>query len=419
MAISCITDLICEECGATYSHREPVNTCRACGGLLECRYDYAGVAERWSRDELLRRPQTLWRWQELLPVADASNIVTLGEGGTPLHRCPRLASRLGVRAVYLKDETVNPTATLKDRTFSVAVSKAKELGIQKAMTRTSGNAGASFAAYCSRAGIQAVILSNAWATEQKLAMIQVYGHAVVRVRYEQAAEIRKALDEVQRRLGLYEFTNFINPFRHEGAKAYAYEICQELSWTAPDRMIHPMGTGGGIHGAWKGFGELKRLGFIDRLPKMTGVQPAGCAPIIWAYEKRLAVAAPGGDLRATIAQSIASNFPIGQGKRPLKAMYESGGCGVTVTDEEILAAVRLLGAEGVFAEPAGAAPVAAVAKLVSAGLASPEEAIVCVVTGSGLKQPSIVRPLFPEPPTIEVAETPDYVEALLARLSAR
>lgn len=412
-SVSLISGLECEDCGISYSHMEPINTCRVCNGLLEAKYDYDRLADRWEDDELYRRPQTLWRWRELMPVAGEQNIVTLGEGGTPLHRCQRLADQFGVKALYVKDETVNPTASLKDRTFTVAVSKAKELGVRMAVTRTSGNAGASFAAYCSKAGIRAVILCNAWASEQKLAMMQVYGHPVLRVKYDQAADIRKALDDIQRRLGVYEFTNFINPFRHEGAKAYAYEICQDLGWDVPDRLVQPVGTGGGIHGTWKGFNELQQLGLIDRLPKMTGVQPADCAPIVWAYDKHSPVAEPGGNLQGTIAQSIASNFPIGEGRRPLRAMYESGGCGITVTDDEILAAMRLLGREGVFAEPAAAAPVAAIPRLLEAGLASRDETIVCVATGSGLKQPYLVRRIFEEAPIIDVGDSPDFVERLL------
>ena len=399
--MSSILGLVCDDCQAEYSDRQAINACPRCGGLLEAMYDSDQLARQTDRQTIRQREHSVWRWKEFLPLRDDGYMLTLGEGGTPLHRCDRLAALVGVHALYVKNDTIGPTGSLKDRSFAVAVSKALELGVQRAITYTSGNAGGSFAAYCARAGLQALILVNEWTTEEKLAMMQVYGHPVIKLRWKSFAEVTSLLARINSDLQMYQFTNFFNPFRHEGMKTYAYEVSEALGWRAPDRMVHPIGTGGGIHGAWKGFKELSQLGWIERLPKMTGVQPEATPAIVRAFQEGKENAEPCGDVKATIAQSIAADAPLAGGRRALRAMRESGGTAEAVSDAEIREAIALLGREGIFAEPAGASSVAAAKKLAHRGKIGPEETVVCVVTGSGLKQPHAVAGCFTPPPIME------------------
>ncbi len=406
--------LRCEECAHTFPMNRPVNTCPDCGGLLDTEYDLDAIRRAFDLERALHRPATVWRWREFLPVADERNIVTLGEGGTPLHHCPKLAEKLGIRDCWVKDETQSPTGSLKDRTFTVALSKAVELGARRVATFSSGNAGASLAAYASKAGLQALILVNEWVTAEKLAMLQVYGQPVVKLRWNSFAEVTGMMEAAIRDLGLYQFVNFLNPFRHEGNKTYAYEISLDLDWQVPDRLVQPIGTGGGVYGAWKGYKELKALGFVDRLPKMTGVQPEAAAPVCAAFQKGERIAGRHGDPQKTFAQSIAGDTVIQGGKRVLEALYDSGGYGETVNDDEMREGIALLGQEGIFGEPAGGAVVAATRKLVRKGVIRPSERVVLVVTGTGLKQPHAVEGAFREPEVIQAA--PANLASLLKRV---
>lgn len=377
--------LICDSCGRSYPVDQPFNTCPHCGDLLETEYDLERLQAHLDWESIARRPNTLWKWREFFPINDPAHIVTLGEGGTPLVPSVIAGPALGID-LYFKNDSLMPTGSFKDRGFSLAVSKAKELGITKGLTYTSGNAGASFAAYTRRAGMQSVILVKHWTTPEKLVMIRSYGQEVVKLVYDSFGEVTALLDEAVAKVGLYQFVNFINPMRHEAMKSYAYEVTEQLGG-APDRMIHPVGTGGGIWGSYKGFTELKALGRIDRIPSMHGVQPSATPPIAEAFRRGDKVATPKGDSHASIAQSIVSDSPLKGGKRVLRAAYESGGTIEDVTDAEILRALQVLAAEGIFSEPAGAAPLAALWRLAERGELRRGERVVCVVTGTGLKQP--------------------------------
>ena len=340
----------------------------------------------------------MWRWRELLPLDDYRNIITLGEGGTPLLKSKKLGEALGIRNLYFKNDTINPTATFKDRSFSSAVSKARELGVVKAVTFTSGNAGASLAAYASRAEISVTILVSEGTSKEKLMMMLAFGPRIVKLRWTSMEDVSSLLDKMQKELSLYQFVNFLNPFRHEGLKTIAYEICEDLNWMVPDFVIFPIGTGGGIWGAWKGFRELGMVGLVEqetRLPKMIGVQPRVCSPVISAYLRGKEVAEKEGDPSATIAQSIAADAPFGMGTRPLRAMKESGGMGFAVTDDQIIEGAKWLGLEGIFSEPAEGAVVAALISGVRSEQISKDETIVCVIIGSGLKQPTF-SPVLPQ-----------------------
>ncbi|HEX2988773.1 MAG TPA: pyridoxal-phosphate dependent enzyme, partial [Chloroflexota bacterium] len=249
---------------------------------------------------------------------------------------------------------------------------------------------------------------------EKLAMLQVYGHPVVKLKWNSFSEVTGMMEAAIRDLGMYQFVNFLNPFRHEGGKTYAYEISLDLGWRVPDRLIQPIGTGGGVYGAWKGYKELHAIGLVDRLPRMTGVQPEAAAPVCMAFQRGERTAGRHGDPRQTIAQSIAGDSVIQGGRRVLDALYDSGGYGETVSDEEIRAGIALLGSEGIFGEPAGGAVVAAAKKLVRKGIIDPGERIVLVVTGTGLKQPHAVQDYFPEPEVMQAS--PGDLESLVKRV---
>ena len=394
--MSLATHLRCDDCGAEVALSRPATLCPSCGGLLEVCYDLGSAPDDLVQQAAAHRELGMWRWAPLLPLPADANTVSLGEGDSPLLEVPELGSRLGLPRLMLKNDGLMPTGSFKDRGFALAVSFANHLGMSKGFTYSSGNAGASFAAYCARAGLASTVFVEAAANEAKVAAIALYGARVLRLHYETSAQIFTALDE-QAREGFYTFVNFVNPIRHEAMKVYAYEICEQLNWDVPDVMVHPVGTGGGLWGAWKGFNELRELGLIDRVPRMVGVQPAVCAPLVEAFQHDRTEAIPTGDATATIAQSIAGDSMIHGGRRLLRAIRESGGRAVGVTEAEIAKAMVLLGAAAVAAEPSAAASVAALIRARSEGWIAEHDRVVAVVTGGVLKQPGALLAVAPKP----------------------
>lgn len=394
--MSLATVLLCDDCAATVPLTALVNLCPRCGGLLEVQYDLdaapADLAARAAAD----REQGMWRWRELLPLPQGAPEITLGEGDTPLMAMGGLGDRIGIPGLLVKNDGLMPTGSFKDRGFALAVSFAAHLGATSGFTYSSGNAGASFAAYCARAGLDATVFVEAAANETKVATISLYGAAVYRLNYESSAQIFDALDELAR-AGRHSFVNFVNPVRHEAMKVYAYEICEALDWEVPDVMVHPVGTGGGLWGAWKGFQELRRLGLIDRVPRMVGVQPAVCAPLVDAFENDRAGTVRTGDASATIAQSIAGDDMIHGGRRVLRAVRESGGRAVAVAEARIGEAMTLLGGAGVAAEPSAAVSFAALMDGRRDGWIAEDDVVVAVITGTALKQPGVVRDVAAPP----------------------
>jgi threonine synthase len=416
MPWSYATHYVCDRCTADFSLSLPLNTCPRCGGLLEVQYDLQQMKQDISPDIFKGRGTSMWRWHEFYPLKEDTNKVSLGEGGTPLIKSVYAAKELGLRNLYFKNDTLMPTGSFKDRGFSLAISFAKELGISKGLTYSSGNAGASFAAYSSRAAIDATVLVEYLANPVKKAIISLYGANVATLHFNNFEEITNMLEVAVQKLGLYQFVNFINPIRHEAMKSYAYEICEEFGWQAPDIMVHPVGTGGGIYGAWKGFRELKTLGWINTLPRMVAVQPEATGPITRAYQSGKRKAVKHGDSSKTIAQSISGNAPIQDGERVLNTIYDSGGFAENVSDAEIVEAVRWLGHDGICAEPASAASLAAAKKGVEDGRIQPNDTVVCVITGNGLKQASIIEQSAPVS-THKLNATISELEALIAQIN--
>lgn len=390
------TVLKCDSCGAEFSVREPLSTCTKCGGLLEVQYDMDAMKNGIKAIGGDYKCNSIWRYRQFFPAIAEKNIVTLGEGRTPLTKSVHLARKLGIANLYYKNDTMMPTGSFKDRGFSLAVSYAKELGVKRGFTYSSGNAGSSFAAYSSRGSFRSLVLVEYIANSVKKAMIQLYGATTVILDYDNFEQISSMLEQAAKKLNLYQFVNFINPIRHEAMKTYAYEIVEELGH-APDAMFHPIGTGGGIWGAYKGYRELAYLGYTDSIPRMYGVQPEATAHFKIAFEQGKSEASPYGDCTKTIAQSIASDSPIQGGRRVLKAIYESGGAALGVEDTDIIEAMRELAKDGIAGESSSAASVAALIQAYKKGLVKSSDTVVCVITGSALKQPSAIQLAAGEP----------------------
>ena len=380
---------VCDDCGAEIDLRQPVNLCPPCGGMLEVRYDPEKMKQ--SAD-VMRHYQrgSIWRYRDFFPAVSDGHIVTLGEGGTPLVKSRWLGPSLGIENLYFKNDTLMPTGSFKDRGFSLAVSYASEIGVKRGLTYSSGNAGASFSAYSARAGFPGLVLVEYLASDTKKAMILLYGAKAAILEYENFDQISAMLDGAVQELGCYMFVNFINPVRHEAMKTYAYEIYGELG-RVPDYSFHPVGTGGGLWGTWKGYQELAAMGVTDKLPHMVGVQPSAVCWLKQAIDTGAQEGSLYGDSTKTIAQSISGNSPLHGGRRLLSAVRNSGGMAMAVTDEEILEAMRDLGREGIGAEPSSAAGVAAFKQAAKAGKIRSTDTAVCVITGTALKQPAIVQ----------------------------
>jgi threonine synthase len=378
------TGFDCLGCHASYPPDQDLLLCPACHELLEARYDLARFGREVDRDALARRPSDVWRWTELLPVLDPTRIVTLGEGGTPFLRSERLARTCGVRELWLKSDAANPTGSLKDRSITVSATKAVEFGYGVLACDSTGNKASSTAAYAARAGLQSVVFCPKDTPRPKMAQAVFFGARLIRVEghYSQINAMYRRLI-ASSRVKWYD-CGTDNPFRYEGKKTYAYEIAQDLGWRAPDRVLHPAAGGMSLVKTWKGFNELRTLGWVDRLPKMTVVQAARCAPIVESWRQGLPrVAAV--ERQATAASALAAADPGLLGDRALHTVRASDGAGIAVDEPEILDAVRLLGQDGLMIEPSGAVTVAAVRRGVREGTIDPGESVVCVLTGSGFK----------------------------------
>lgn len=361
-------------------------------------YDYDALPPN-LRGVWRRRPLSVWRYRELLPVRDHSKVVTLNEGGTSLHRCHSLSESLGVHSLCVKDEGENPTGSFKDRGITVGVTKALELGVKTVACASTGNTSASLAAYAAKAGLNCIILiPSGKVALGKLAQAMIHGAKVISVRGnfdDTLATVR----EICSAHPVY-LLNSINAFRLEGQKTLAMEVVDQLGHI-PDRVVVPVGNAGNISAIWKGFIELSDLGFIETIPMMVGVQAEGASPIADAVEegrdeiKR--VSNP-----ETLATAIRIGLPVNW-RKALKAIGESGGLAVKVSDDEILEAQRLLAEkEGLFVEPASAASIAGLRRLIDTGVVKRDEEIVCVATGHGLKDAGVVVERFA--PSVAEAE---------------
>jgi threonine synthase len=351
------------------------------------------------------RDYSIWRWFDFFPVADRSSIVSLGEGNTPLIHAKRLGERLGVPNLHLKNDTVLPTGSLKDRSNSVGISVAKELGFSTATVISTGNAAASVAAYSAAAGLKSVVMVPMGTAPAKIVQARAYGATVIVVAGDFDNEVAKLYKAAVQEFGWYDCLSS-NPYRDEGKKSYAYEMVDQLDRQIPDWVIHPTAGGTGIYAMWKGYQEFLSLGWVDRAPKLVAAQSEAAAPIVAAFERGLTDVEPV-VARETVAESIQVGNPVSLGWRALAALRESNGTAVALSDQEILEAQSLTGSlAGIFAEPAAATSVAAAKKLRDANVIKSGDVVVCNLTGHGLKQPEAIRfdanELTPIPPTLEM-----------------
>jgi len=336
------------------------------------------------------RDHSIWHWFEFFPVEDRGSIVSLGEGSTPLIHAARLGERLHIPNLYLKNDTVLPTGSLKDRSNSVGLSVAKELGFTTATVMSTGNAAASVAAYSAAAGLKSVVLVPKSTATSKIIQAHACGAMVIVVDGDFDYEVAKLYKAAIQEFGWYDCLSS-NPYRDEGKKSYAYEFVDQLDGRIPDWVIHPTAGGTGIYAMWKGFSEFLSLDWIERAPKLVAAQSEAAAPIVAALEKGLTDVEPV-VARETVAESIQVGNPVSLGWRALAALRESGGTAVAVSDAEILEAQFLTGSlAGVFVEPAAATSVAAARKLRERGVIGGDDLVVCNLTGHGLKQPGAVR----------------------------
>ena len=374
--------LVCVHCAATYAPDQIIYTCERCGHLLTVEYDLDGIDV--SRDEWDRRPLSVWRYREILPVRGEP--VSLQEGGTPLYRLTKIGEELGLRELYAKHEGMNPTGSFKDRGMTVGVSMALELGMTSVACASTGNTSASLAAYAAKGGIPCVVLLPAGKVALgKVAQALMHGARVISIRgnFDRALEM---VHELCISHGLY-LLNSVNPYRLEGQKTIGFEVIDQLGGV-PDRIVLPVGNAGNISAVYKGLRELEVLGFIDRLPMMT--DPGGrLTMVVKAIEQNLDELIPEPEPE-TVATAIRIGAPV-NAEKALVAIRATGGTAAAVTDDEILRMQRdLARKEGIGVEPASAASVAGVRRLAEQGLIDKDERIVCVVTGHLLKDPETV-----------------------------
>jgi len=375
-----ITHLECSKCGEKHSHEKLQNLC-ACGGPLLARYDLAKAARTLSREALKSRPANMWRYAEVLPAREA---VSLGEGMTPVIHALRLGARLGLDALYVKDEGLNPTGSFKARGLSAAVTRAKELGATTLAIPTAGNAGGALAGYAAAAGIPCVIVMPADTPSANVMECEAFG-ADVRKLDGLISDCGRYVGEHKEKEGWFEVSTLKEPYRIEGKKTMAYELWEQFGGVLPDVIIYPTGGGVGLIGMCKAFEEMEAMGWIGReRPRMVVVQATGCAPIVEAYVRGEASAPPWQNA-ATIASGLRVPKALGD-FLVLAGVRATKGTAVTATDEEMLAAGKeLASAEGIFAAPEGAATVVAARKLAEKRWIKPHERVVLFNTGCGYK----------------------------------
>ena len=371
----------CVKCGKLYEATPNLTNC-SCGGILDIVYDYDYIKANLTKEKLAaRRDNSMWRYRELLPVEEDTPNTPLRVGWSPLYEADRLAKQLGIKKLYVKDDGINPTASLKDRASAMAVAKAREAGAEVIACSSTGNAASSLAGNAAAAGLKTYIFVPSRAPKGKVAQLMTFGATVISVQgsYEDTFELSKAAID---RWGWYNRNAAINPYLSEGKKTVALEIMEQLGWVVPDYIAISVGDGCTIAGLWKGLKDLYAIGFIDRLPRLISAQAAGCCPL----NRAIAENQPWHPMEEnTLADSIAVGVPRNPDKA-LNAIRESDGVAVNVSDGEILDAMRLLGrTQGVFGEPAGGTGTAGVKKALELGLISPEATVVSIVTGNGLK----------------------------------
>jgi len=398
-----VEGLRCRECARSYP-AEALHVCEWCFGPLEVVYDYEAIAASISRERIAAGPKTIWRYADLLP-ASAEGAVDLGAGLTPLLRADRLGAELGLSDLWLKNDTVNPTGSFKDRVVSVALTRARELGFKVAACASTGNLANSVAAHAARAGMRSVVCIPADLEIPKVVTTAVFGGTLVALtgNYD---EVNRLCAELASEYPTWAFVNVnVRSYYAEGSKTLAFEVAEQLGWKAPDHVVVPVASGSQLVKVAKGFRELHKVGLLDEEPhvRISGAQSAGCAPVATAF-------ATGADfIRPVKPFGLAKSLAIGNpadGAYALDEVRRSGGALAAVSDVEIVEGIRLLArTEGIFAETAGGVTVAVLAKLAATGVVRPNERVVAFITGNGLKTLDAVaahcRPTVTVAPNLE------------------
>lgn len=380
-----VTHLECSLCGLRHEAGVLQNLCITCGKPLLVRYDLEKAAETLTRESLPGREASLWRYREVLPVADPANTVSLGEGWTPLFRTDRLAAALPVKLnLYIKDEGQNPTQSFKARGMTAAISMAKELGVKKLAVPSAGNAAGALAAYAALAGMEANIFMPSDTPHANIVECRQTGANVTLID-GLITDCGRLVAERKDAEGWFDVSTLKEPYRVEGKKTMGYELAEQFDWTLPDVILYPTGGGTGLIGMWKAFDEMERMGWIGpERPRMVTVQSDTCAPIVRAFHAGERFADEF-ENASTVASGLRVPKAIGD-FLILDALRASGGTAVAVTDQELVAAVGEIGAAtGIFAAPEGAACLPALRKMIADGLVHGGESVVIFNTGSGIK----------------------------------
>jgi threonine synthase len=396
-----VEGLRCRECARPYP-AEALHVCEWCFGPLEVVYDYDAITAAVSRESIAAGPLSIWRYADLLPAA-AEGAVSLGAGFTPLVRADRLAAELGLGEVWIKNDTLNPTGSFKDRVVSVGLTKAQELGFKVAACASTGNLAHSVAAHAAHAGMESVVFIPADLEAGKVVTTAVFGGRLIAVdgNYD---DVNRLCSELSGEHPSWAFVNVnVRTYYAEGSKTLAFEVAEQLGWQAPDHVVVPVASGSQLTKVAKGFQELWTVGLLDEEPhvRISGAQAVGCSPVAQAFAAGLDVIKP--VKPKTIAKSLAIGDPA-DGPYALDAVRASGGSFGSVTDQEIVAGIGLLArTEGIFAETAGGVTIATLAQLAASGVVRPDERVVVYVTGNGLKTVEAVAPCYG--PTATIAPT--------------
>jgi len=407
-----VDSLRCRECSRSYPV-EALHVCEYCFGPLEVAYDYERIRASVSREKIAAGPTTIWRYADLLPAA-AENPVNLGAGFTPLVRADRLAAELGLGELWIKNDTLNPTGSFKDRVVSVALTKARELGFKVAACASTGNLANSVAAHAARAGMESIVFIPSDLEQAKIITTAVYGGTLVAVEgsYD---DVNRLCAELTSEHPSWAFVNVnVRTYYAEGSKTLAFEVAEQLGWQAPDHVVVPIASGSQLTKIHKGFKELHQVGLLEGAEpphvRVSGAQATGCSPVATAFAEETDVIRP--QRPSTIAKSLAIGNPA-DGFYALDVVRKTGGAVGSVTDDEIVEGIRLLArTEGIFAETAGGVTIATLAQLAAKGIVRKDERVVAYVTGNGLKTIDAVSPHVG--PTATIAPTLDAFNAAVS-----
>ena len=390
-------ELRCVKCRKVSDERRHYTNCSSCSSPLEVVMNYKIIEEKINHNAFRQVHISSLKYVDFYPINNHNKIISLGEGGTPLYHCKNLGKMLGMKNLFMKYEGANPTGAFKDRGTMVEITKAIELGKKTVIVASSGNMAASVSAYSAKAGLPTYVIVPQGTPVGKMSQTLAYGARVIQIRsdYDSAASITK---EISKRHGFYLAGDYA--FRLEGQKSEAYEIAEQLGWKSPDRVFVPVGCGTNSSAIWKGFGEYKRMGFIDSLPRMVCVQASGASPVVDAFKKKCRKVMPF-NKPSTIASAICVGDPL-DGIKVMKSIRESKGHALSVDDNKILEAEKTIAkTESIFVEPSSASTLAALKDMLKDGSVGRDETIVLVLTGSGLKDPVSVLKVMYSPPDVE------------------